>query len=697
MPYTQSARSLRVTTPLGPDALLLVALSGTEGISQLFSFQMDCVAENSTDVPFEKLLGQKVIAELGEPGGSVRYISGIAVRASQGERDATFTAYRLEVVPQFWLLTRISQSRIFQQLPVSEILSQVLKGFDVKFDLRGHYEPRDYCVQYRESDFNFASRLMEEEGVFYYFDHSAGGHVLVITDSPPTHPAIPGKTAVPYDNVEGGTRKENRVNEWAKVQELRSAKYTLWDHSFELPHKHLEAEKLIQDSVAAGQVTHRLKLPGTEKLEIYDFPGEYAQRFDGVNPGGGERAADPQKIFQDNKRTVEIRMQQEAVSAMRIFGGSNLPMLIPGHRFTLQGHFNADGEYLVVTTEHSASQDALRSEQELFKYSNKFTCIPSALPFRPLRVTSRPVVQGSQTAVVVGPPGEEIFTDKYGRVKVQFHWDRQGKNNASSSCWIRVGTLWSGKQWGVIHLPRVGQEVIVDFIEGDPDDPIIIGSVYNAETMPPYTLPDNRTQSGVKSRSSLGGGADNFNEIRFEDKKGEEQVFIHAEKNQDIEVENDETHSVGHDRKKTVDHDETTQVKNDRTETVGNNETITVLGNRTEKVMRNEDITVLGKRTETVAQNETITVAASRSTTVGVGDTLTVGGSHSTTAGASDSTTAGASISELAGASVSITAGGAVTITAATITLTAAAITLASPAVTISGRFVKPVFPPIIP
>ncbi len=255
--------------------------------------------------------------------------------------------------------------------------------------------------------------------------------------------------------------------------------------------------------------------------------------------------------------------------------------------------------------------------------------------FRPRRTTPKPFVQGPQTAIVVGPSGEEIYTDDdgMGQVKVQFHWDRRGKHDAKSSCWIRVSHPWAGKGWGAVALPRIGQEVVVDFLEGDPDQPIITGRVYNGEQVHPYALPANKTQSGIKSRSSMGGNPDNFNEIRFEDKKGSEQVFIHAEKNQDIEVENDETHWVGHDRKKTIDHDETTLVKHDRTETVDNNETITVHGARTETVDKDETITIHANRTETVNKSETITVALQRTHTVGINETKTVGGAQEITVG----------------------------------------------------------------
>jgi type VI secretion system secreted protein VgrG len=252
--YIQQKRPIRVTTPLGPDALLLVGLRGHEAISQLFTFQLDLLAENKTDVAFEKLLGQKATVEMDAEGSEKRFFSGIASRISQGGRDATFTAYQLEIVPQFWLLTRKAQSRIFQQLSVPEILQKVLQGLDVDYKLIGKYEPRDYCVQYRETDFNFASRLMEEEGIFYFFRHSEKGHTMVVGDTPGIHPELPEPLL--FDSPQGGNRPENRIYAWEKVQELRSGKYSIWDLCFELQHKHLEADKFIQDSVAAGTVTH---------------------------------------------------------------------------------------------------------------------------------------------------------------------------------------------------------------------------------------------------------------------------------------------------------------------------------------------------------------------------------------------------------------------------------------------------------
>ncbi len=546
-PFTQQNRILRINTPLGKDALLLQGFSGQEAISSLFQFHLDLVAENRQVIAFDQLLGQKVSVALSLPEGA-RYFSGILNRFSQGSRDFRFTHYRAEMVPQFWLLTRRVQSRIFQHLSVPDILKRVLDGLDVSFEIQGQFEPRDYCVQYRESDFQFASRLMEEEGIYYFFKHAEDGHKLVIANTPQSHLDL---SKIPYEELAGGTRYEERIHRWEKVQDLRSGKYTLWDHCFELPAKHLEAEKTVIDSVSAGTVAHKLKVGGNDKLEIYDYPGAYAQRFDGVDAGGGDSASDLQKIFEDNQRTVGIRMQQETVPALVINGASNCRQLVSGYKFTLTNHFNANGVYVITSLSHVAQEGVgtgAGSAEGDSHYSNVFTCIPFALPFRPLRSTPRPFVHGSHTATVVGPAGDEIFTDKYSRVKVQFHWDRQGKNDADSSCWCRVGTPWAGGNWGMIHIPRIGQEVIVDFLEGDPDQPIIVGSVYNAEQMPPYKLPDHKTQSGVKSRSSLKGGASNFNELRFEDLKSKELIYFHAEKDKLEEVENDSHELVGHDR-----------------------------------------------------------------------------------------------------------------------------------------------------
>ena len=597
--YTQEHRQLRVNTPLGKDALLLVGLSGHEAISQLFSFHLDLLAEHRDKIKFETLLGGPVTITIVLPDGSERYFNGICNRVSQGAEEghddtfSPFTNYRMEVVPLFWLLTKRAQSRIFQQLSVPDILKKVLAGIPVSFELSGTFEPRDYCVQYRETDFNFASRLMEEEGIYYYFKHTDNEHKMVIANTPQSHDELPYLNSIIYETITGGLRPEDRISSWEKSQVISSGKYTLWDHCFELPHKHLDATALIQSSVQAGEISHLLTAANASQLEVYDYPGGYAQRFDGITPGGGEQASNLQKIFQDNTRTTKIRIQQEAVGGVTILGASNCRHFTTGYKFKLDRHFDGDGEYLLTAVNHSARESDYRSSEGEVSYENTFACIPLKLPFRPVRTAPRPAVLGTQTAVVVGPAGEEIFTDKYGRVKVQFHWDREGKADNNSSCWLRVAQNSAGKQWGSIFLPRIGHEVVVAFEEGDPDRPIIVGSVYNANEIPPYKLPDEKNKTVLfKSNSTKGGGG--FNEIRIDDTKGKEQIFIHGERDRDIRIKHDQIEYIGNethlivvkDQLEKVSGDKHQEVVGDLNEKIGGTVSLKVDQDQLEKVNR---------------------------------------------------------------------------------------------------------------
>jgi type VI secretion system secreted protein VgrG len=630
--FTQETRPMAVTTPLGKDVLLMVGFTGREGISQLFDFQLDLVAENQTDISFDKVLGQKVAIGLKLPGDKERHFSGICSRLSQGHRDETFTHYRMEVVPQLWLLTRRMQSRIFQHLSVPDILKKVLEGLDVSYEIMGTFHPRDFCVQYRETDFDFASRLMEEEGIYYFFKHTADGHKMVVANTPQSHPDLPENKVI-YEEAKGGIREEMRIHTWEKTQELRSGKYTLWDHCFELPHKHLEAEKTILDSVPVGAVTHKLKVGNNDKLEIYDYPGAYAQRFDGIDKGGAPKPADLQKIFEDNKRTVEIRMQQEALPSLKIQGAGNCRQFMAGHKFTLERHFNGDGQYVLTTVEHtgSLSVDYRSGEGGEFVYENKFTCIPVALPFRPPLVTEKPVVEGPQTAVVVGPPGEIIFCDKYGRIKVQFHWDRHGKNDADSSCWIRVSNNWGGAGWGGMFLPHVGHEVIVDFEEGDPDRPLITGRVYNAQCMPPMELPKHKTCSAIRDH----GG----NEIICEGHGKVQQIAIFSpHSNTKLVMGNKSNPPPGF--ALSTDANETKSVGINQLFSIGSNSTGKVGANRKMSVGGSEKLVVMGSQTETIAGKSTLAVGGKRREGIGGAHsianpkmTTTTAGKYTVTAG----------------------------------------------------------------
>ena len=321
--YTQANSPMRFKAEaLGDDDLLLTKFDGAEAISELYSFTLELMAPLDQPIEFADVLGQAAIVAIDVSGGEPRHFHGIVSRFSQGSRDDTFITYHAELVPQLWLLTKRHQSRIFQHISVPDILKKVFDGFEVSYQLQGTFQPRDYCVQYRESDFDFASRLMQEEGIFFYFRHTADGCEMVVANTPQAHDEIQEPSSLIYDEVEGGNRDEGRVTAWEKVQEVRSGKVTLWDHNFELPHKHLEADQKIQDTVAAGSISHKLSLNGTDKLELYDFPGGYAGRFDGINRGGGEQAAELQKIFDDNRRTVKLRMQEEAAGAILVEGTS---------------------------------------------------------------------------------------------------------------------------------------------------------------------------------------------------------------------------------------------------------------------------------------------------------------------------------------------------------------------------------------
>jgi type VI secretion system secreted protein VgrG len=545
---------MAMTTPLGEDKLLLVSFTGQEGLSQLFNFQLTAVAPSDKPIAFESLLGKSVTVSVTDAANKTRFINGICNRVGQGTSDEVFTSFVIDIVPKLWLLTRKAGSKIFQQMSVPDILLQVLKGVDISNEISGTFEKRDYCVQYRETDYNFACRLMEEEGIYYYFKHDKGVHTMVLGNTPTSHAPLPNGATVNFQQfgLSGPAPAAGRIFSWVKRQEIRSGVYTLRDQCFELAHNPLEATKKIQPTVTVGSVSHSLTAGNNSGFELYDWPGEYAQRFDGINRGGGDQDAELKKVFKDKDRTVELRMQQEAVPALVVQGAGDCVRLTSGHQFVLATTdadktaklMKAEGKYVLTAVTHLASQGSYLSQNSEFRYQNTFTAIPLELPYRPLRDTPKPVVQGLQSAVVVGAAGKEIDIDKYGRVKVQFHWDRDGKSDDSSSCWVRVAQVWAGKRWGASFWPRIGQEVVIAFQEGDPDQPLIIGSVYNSDQMPPYLgagldskHKNDPNISGIKSNSTLGGSG--YNEWRFDDTKDKQQFFLHAERDYDLRVKNE--------------------------------------------------------------------------------------------------------------------------------------------------------------
>ena len=604
--YTQDHRLLAIDTPLGKDVLLLQEITGYEGVSRLFSYDLDLLAYDNDSISFDDIVGQKVSITLQQPDGSLRYISGFVNRFTQGETDERlFTHYHAQVVPWLWFLTRQADCRIFQNLAVPDIISKIFDPFgfkDFKLNLKSSYPKLEYCVQYRETSFNFVSRLMEEFGIFYYFDHTTQGkHTMVLADQSSNLPACPS-SPISYDVEVGGLADPEVINNWHVGQEVKTGKYTVTDYNFTTPSTSLLANEPTVISLSASQ-----------PMELFDYPGLHTTKDEGDT-------------------VAKVHMQEEEAGYMVISGAGNARALMSGFSFELKNHYRDDQNtnYLLTEVRHfgSAGQSyttAGTSGGET--YSNHFVCIPASVPYRPLRVTPKPFVQGPQPALVVGKSGEEIWVDKYGRVIVQFYWDRLGEKNENSSCWIRVSQPWAGGNWGAMWIPRIGQEVLVSFLEGDPDRPIITGRVYNADQMPPYTLPDYQTRSTFMSRSSKGGGSSNYNELRFEDLKGQEQIFVNAEKDMDLRVENDSREYVGANRhmivtanqQEKINADKHLQVVGNHNEKISGNMSLQVTGNQMESVTGNKSLSVTGN------QNESITGNVSLSVTGGQNDSVTMG------------------------------------------------------------------------
>ncbi len=514
MSYAQQYGRIAISTPLGEDALFVRGFSGDEGLSRLFRFRLELLSEDEA-IAMDRLVGQQATVRMLLADGCFRYWNGLIGNFWQGGRQQGLTSYTAELVPALWLLKRTSDCRIFQNRKTPAIVEQILGEAGIRdFALRlyGDFPEREYCVQYRETDFDFLSRLMEEDGIYYFFEHEKDKHTLVLANAPEAHRSCPGQPRARYEAAPGGHHDEDAVLEWELGQELRPGSYALQDYNFESPGTDLLSN-----------------IAGRNAWELFEYPGAYRRRSEG-------------------EARVRLRLQETEASRVAVRGASDCRAFASGFHFELTDHYRSDHNqlYLFTGVQHSAQQGAeFRSgtEQTGFEYRNRFECLPRTTPFRPARVTPRPVVHGAQTAVVVGKAGEEIWTDKYGRVKVQFHWDRYGKKDENSSCWVRVSQPWAGKGWGAISLPRIGQEVVVSFLEGDPDQPLITGRVYNAEQMPPYELPAEQTKTTLKTDSSKGGGG--FNELRFEDAKGREQVLIHAERDHEVRVKKDFLRTVG--------------------------------------------------------------------------------------------------------------------------------------------------------
>jgi type VI secretion system secreted protein VgrG len=641
MPYTQEGRLISLNAPAaGANTLLLAGFSGHEAISRLFTFHLDLLQEAhdpvslqpSTPVAFSEIIGLNVTIEVLRSAQTPRYFNGIVSRFAQSASDSTFIHYQMEVVPKAWLLTRVSDCRIFQNKTVTEIIQEVLKGQGITFrtSFSAAYSPLEYCVQYRETDFNFISRLMEKYGIFYFFEHTDSDHTMVIADSSSANTPCPGQESAGY-LVGEGLAVDDVVTSWSIEQELKSGKYATTDYNFLTPSANLKVNEETVDAVA-----------GNSSLEIFDYPGEFKVRSDGMN-------------------FAKTRMEEVEATHLVAHGSSMCRSFASGYKFSFTDHSNPvmNGSYILTEVEHVASVAAtysgdgeVNSENET--YSNHFICIPDSVPFRPARLTPKPFVQGPQTAVVVGDSEDshsEIFVDNNGRVKVLFHWDgASGRTqDPEYSCWMRVSQEWAGQAWGSITIPRVGHEVIVSFLEGDPDQPIITGRVYNATNVVPYKLPEFGTRSTFMTHSSTRGGASTYNELRFEDKTGAEQVFIRAQYDYDTQVLHDTREAIGNNRSLTV--------AKDQMETVGGDLHTQVTGAVTEKVGKDVNTNIEGGIVETVGKDVNTTISGGVIESVGKDVNTAITGGLIESVGKDANTSVSQNLNMKAGTAINLNAG----------------------------------------
>ncbi|MDE2372014.1 MAG: type VI secretion system tip protein VgrG [Burkholderiales bacterium] len=632
-----------IDSPYGAD-LVFSQLSATEAISQPGCYRITALSPRA-DLDFNKALGKHVTVRMQgtpdhlEAASSVRCFDGLVEQIALVGHQGKLFKYQIVARSWLWFLSQTHDCKVFQNQTVIEILEEVFADHPIAVvDKRttADYTPWVYCVQYRESDLNFVSRLMEQEGIYYYFTHTPGKHALVLADGASAHDMLPRCSALPVRGADSAGRSlQECVWDVGSTRRMRPGKQVLKDYDFTRTQVNLTQARAMPGEHALGD------------MEVFDYPGLYDKEGDG-------------------EQFVRSQMEHLAGGAGLVYGQSDARMLACGGLMKLTHALRAadNGEYLVCASQIIVEQPDYESTgtSEQPGYSCRYQAVPSSVAYRAERATPKPFVQGPQTAVVVGPAGDEIYTDKYGRVKVQFHWDRYGKKNEKSSCWVRVSSPWAGKSFGFVQIPRIGQEVVVDFLEGDPDQPLITGRVYNAEQMPPWDLPANATQSGVLSRSSKGGAYGNANALRFEDKKGAEQLWLHAEKDQLTEVEHDEDKWVGNDRRKNIDHDETSHIKHDRTETVDNNETITIGLNRSESVGNHETIKIGVNRTESVGANESITIGANRTISVGASETASVALQRTHSVGVNETIAVGAAQEIAIGAAQMVAVGAAQTI-----------------------------------
>lgn len=579
-----------------------------ESLSNPFEVKLNLVSR------FDNLTPEAVVDQTGlmtwSQGDSIeRNVHGIVSQFAKGDSGHQHTQYSITLVPALSRLKLRKNSRIFQQQSVLAIMSTLLNEMginDYAFSCEARFESevREYCVQYSESDFEFISRLAAEVGLFYYFEHSKEMHTLVFCDSTSKLSSL--GSPFPYNALSGGVAETPFVSQFIYQHQIKPASVSLKDYSFKKP----------QYSFLHNSTGKQLGFQKPD-YEHYDYPGRYK------NDAAGQPI-------------TQVRQEYLRRDAQVASGKSNIMQAISGFGFDLAEHSDAalNRDWILTSVIHLGEQGAAAEEantQKPTRYSNEFNAIPASNPWQ-ATPTTKPLVTGPQMAIVVGPENEEIFCDEFGRVKVQFPWDREGTGNDKSSCWVRVSQGWAGGQYGIMAIPRIGHEVIVSFLEGDPDQPIITGRTFHSTNVTPYILPNHKTRTVIKTQTHKGEGS---NELRFEDEADKQEIYIHAQKDQNNVVENNETTKVGVDRSEDVGQNEVINIGNDRTETVGNNETITIGNNRVEKVGSNETTTIGGNQVETITLAKAETIGMAKALTIGMGYQVSVGASKNETVGLS--------------------------------------------------------------
>ena len=664
MPASQENRQISVKSALPADTLLFSAMSTSEQLGRLPEFRVQMLSSDS-DIKIADVLGKPMCVEMELHGGEPRHFHGIVTRFCSTGWSGEMARYEAVIHPWLWLLKKSSDCRIFQEMTVPDIVKDVCSTYGGLVSLSasaltGDYKPLVYCVQYRETDFDFVCRLLEDAGIYFYFTYTDDSHTMVLADSFNTHQDIAGYSALKYTNSKmSAGMVEETVSQWSASGEIQSSSYALNDYNFTKSAASVSGGMKSISTIKAGF--------GQTEYEMFDYPGSYEAVADGT-------------------ALAKARIERLHGQCELIDGRTDARGLLTGGLFTLADHPRDDQnrKYLItgaryqITGGEYASGGSADTNVEC-----RFTAIGHTFPYRPSAVIAKPVVQGPQTAMVVGKAGEEIWTDEHGRIKVQFHWDRLGKEDENSSCWVRVSQTWAGKGWGAFTLPRIGMEVIVSFLEGDPDRPLVTGCVYNSDAKPPYELPANQTRSTFKTNSSQGGSG--FNELRFEDKKGAEEIYMQAERDFNRVVKNNDTLKVGFEVSKKG--DQTIDIANDQIETIYNDQVLKVMHDCKRTIDNDQTVDVVHDSKLTIGNNHTVDIRVDHTKTIGSKDTISIGADRAVSIGGKETLSVGASQAIDVGTTVKIEAGTSIELVvgASSIKIEAGKITIKSTQILIDG------------